>query len=285
MKSTVDQIRERFDHDVERFSDLNVAQRTAIDSGYCLDLIAESVAAAAVPQATGVLDVGCGAGNWTLKLLKPSCRACACTLTDLSRPMLDRAGQRVRAAGGDGGRDGAGRRAGLRLRRRFGSTCHRRRRGAASFAGAGGVGRGLRQVPPLAAAGRGRVGVRHGHARGRRPCTPCCGSGTARICVGLGGEAMADRVFAYIEPEDTPRPVTWQLDRLRAAGFRRRRRAAQERPVRRVRGVQGVVTAECRRQTVSCRPVSRPDLGRVCYARGGQTPRRRRPRRFTGHHL
>lgn len=35
----------------------------------------------------------------------------------------------------------------------------------------------------------------------------------------LGGEAYRDRVFAYIEREDTPRPLVYQLDLLRKAGF------------------------------------------------------------------
>jgi tRNA (cmo5U34)-methyltransferase len=35
----------------------------------------------------------------------------------------------------------------------------------------------------------------------------------------LGGPGQAEKVFAYADKEDTPRPVTWQLDRLRAAGF------------------------------------------------------------------
>ena len=35
----------------------------------------------------------------------------------------------------------------------------------------------------------------------------------------LGGAAYRDKVFAYIEKEDSPRPVTYQLDLLRKAGF------------------------------------------------------------------
>jgi tRNA (cmo5U34)-methyltransferase len=37
---------------------------------------------------------------------------------------------------------------------------------------------------------------------------------------GLRGPAYRDHVFAYVEAEDTPRPLAWQLDRLRDAGFR-----------------------------------------------------------------
>ena len=35
----------------------------------------------------------------------------------------------------------------------------------------------------------------------------------------MGGEAYREKVFAYVAKEDSPRPVVWQLDRLREAGF------------------------------------------------------------------
>jgi SAM-dependent methyltransferase len=59
-------------------------------------LIAEA-AAATTPRARHALDVGCGAGNYTLKLLVrlPNLDA---TLIDLSQPMLDRARERVSRA-------------------------------------------------------------------------------------------------------------------------------------------------------------------------------------------
>jgi len=96
MKSTVQQIRERFDKDVERFSNLETGQTATIDAALVLDLIAQSIAAVN-PNARSILDVGCGAGNYTLKVLGvlPNLDA---TLIDLSRPMLDRAHARVSAA-------------------------------------------------------------------------------------------------------------------------------------------------------------------------------------------
>jgi tRNA (cmo5U34)-methyltransferase len=36
---------------------------------------------------------------------------------------------------------------------------------------------------------------------------------------GLKGPSYREQVFAYIEAEDTPRTLVWQLDQLRAAGF------------------------------------------------------------------
>jgi len=88
-KSTVDQIRERFDGDVERFSNLETGQSATIDAPLSLALIAEA-ASRVTTRATSLLDVGCGAGNYTLKVLErlPNLDV---TLIDLSRPMLDRA--------------------------------------------------------------------------------------------------------------------------------------------------------------------------------------------------
>src|SRR5215211_7822259 len=93
MKSTVDEIRRRFDADVERFSNLDTGQSATVDAPLAMALVAQA-AAAATPHAEHVLDVGCGAGNYTLKLLEhlPNLDA---TLLDLSRPMLDRAAERV----------------------------------------------------------------------------------------------------------------------------------------------------------------------------------------------
>src|SRR5580765_6928604 len=97
MKSTVDEIRARFDKDVERFSNLQTGQSATMDAPLALDLIAEA-AAATTPHARRLLDVGCGAGNYTLKLLA-AIPGLEVTLVDLSQPMLNRAQQRVSAAG------------------------------------------------------------------------------------------------------------------------------------------------------------------------------------------
>jgi len=92
-KSTVDEIRQRFDADVERFSNLETGQSATVDAPLAMHLVA-AAAAATTPHARHVLDVGCGAGNYTLKLLEklPNLEV---SLIDLSRPMLDRAQHRV----------------------------------------------------------------------------------------------------------------------------------------------------------------------------------------------
>lgn len=92
-KSTVAEIKERFDKDVERFSNLDTGQLSTIDAKVSLELITEA-SKRIVPHAVNLLDIGCGAGNYTLMMLSkiPDLN---CTLVDLSKPMLDKAFERV----------------------------------------------------------------------------------------------------------------------------------------------------------------------------------------------
>jgi len=92
-KSTVAEIKERFDKDVERFSNLDTGQLSTIDAKVSLELITEA-SKRIVPQAVNLLDIGCGAGNYTLMMLTkiPDLN---CTLVDLSKPMLEKAFERV----------------------------------------------------------------------------------------------------------------------------------------------------------------------------------------------
>ncbi|MCC5928717.1 MAG: class I SAM-dependent methyltransferase [Cyclobacteriaceae bacterium] len=92
-KSTLEEIQQRFDKDVERFSNLDTGQIATIDAKISLELITEAAKRIA-PHAKNVLDVGCGAGNYTLMMLTkiPDLN---CTLVDLSKPMIDKAYERV----------------------------------------------------------------------------------------------------------------------------------------------------------------------------------------------
>lgn len=94
-KSTIAEIKERFDNDVERFSNLETGQLSTIDAKVSLELITEA-SKRIVPNATHVLDIGCGAGNYTLMMLSklPDLN---CTLVDLSLLMLEKALERVSA--------------------------------------------------------------------------------------------------------------------------------------------------------------------------------------------
>ncbi|MDR1667667.1 MAG: class I SAM-dependent methyltransferase [Bacteroidales bacterium] len=97
-KSTVEEIRQNFDNDVERFTHLDTGQISTIDAKYALELITET-AKRLEPYAKNLLDVGCGAGNYTLTMLQKTPHL-NCTLVDLSKPMLDKALERVVAQTG-----------------------------------------------------------------------------------------------------------------------------------------------------------------------------------------
>ena len=92
-KSTIEEIRERFDQDVERFSNLDTGQVSTIDAKITLELTTEA-ARRVRPDAKTLLDIGCGAGNFTLMMLSKM-NDLDCTLVDLSKPMLDKAFERV----------------------------------------------------------------------------------------------------------------------------------------------------------------------------------------------
>jgi tRNA (cmo5U34)-methyltransferase len=96
-KSTVEEIRARFDRSVDRFVNSETGQTTIMDAPLALDLIASAVERVS-PRASHLLDVGCGAGNYSLKIREklPTVRV---TLIDLSRPMLDRAVERLARPG------------------------------------------------------------------------------------------------------------------------------------------------------------------------------------------
>jgi len=216
MKSTVQQIRERFDNDVERFSHLETGNTAQVDSVLSLELIAEA-AAGTNPDAQALLDVGCGAGNYSLKVVE-RLPALDVTLLDLSRPMLERAQARVSAA----------------TRGRVATVQSDIREAPL----------GEEQFDIIVAAAvlhhlRTEEQWREVFAKLHRALKP---AGTLWIfdlvqhlmpevekrmwhrygqyLKAMKDESYRDHVFAYIEQEDTPRPLTFQLDLLRAAGFR-----------------------------------------------------------------
>jgi tRNA (cmo5U34)-methyltransferase len=93
--STIDEIRARFDNEVERFSNLDTGQVATIDAPLTMAFCCEA-AKHVNPNAKELLDIGCGAGNYTLKMLS-KINNLNCTLNDLSMPMLQKAKERVSA--------------------------------------------------------------------------------------------------------------------------------------------------------------------------------------------
>jgi tRNA (cmo5U34)-methyltransferase len=215
MKSTVDEIRQRFDADVERFSNLETGQSATVDAPLAMSLVAEA-AAATTPHARHVLDVGCGAGNYTLKLLEriPNLDV---TLIDLSKPMLDRAVERLGRAttgclttmqGDIRQLDLGEQQFDLTL---ASAVLHHLRSDAewrdvfAAFHRALRTGGSL-WIFDLVESSMPRV---------ERLMREKYGEYLTR----LKDETYRDHVFAYVAKEDTPRPLMFQLDMLREVGF------------------------------------------------------------------
>lgn len=93
-KSTNEQIRDKFDQLVDKFANIETGQTSAMDSALIMEIIANT-AAKVNNDATDILDIGCGAGNYTIRLLQelPDLN---CTLIDLSSKMLEKAKERVK---------------------------------------------------------------------------------------------------------------------------------------------------------------------------------------------
>jgi tRNA (cmo5U34)-methyltransferase len=215
-KSTVEEIRRRFDADVERFSNLETGQCAAVDSPLGLELIA-AAAARLNPQAESLLNIGCGAGNYSLKLLE-RLPGLDITLVDLSRPMLDRAVERIRAASGRTPEAWQGDVRELPLgEARFdvvvaAAVLHHLRSDAEWRAVFDKICRALRPGGSLWIFDM----VEHSLA----PVQQLMWERYGGYLASLKGEDYRRHVFGYIEREDTPRPLLYQLDLLRACGFR-----------------------------------------------------------------
>jgi tRNA (cmo5U34)-methyltransferase len=216
-KSTVEEIRERFDADVERFSNLETGQSATMDAALALYLIARS-ATQATPGAQDLLDIGCGAGNYSLKTLEylPSL---SITLNDLSLPMLIRAGERLAVSRcASVARVQADIRAWEPGEERFdiilaAAVLHHLRTPAEWERVFEKLFRALRPG--------GGLWIFDLVAHESEAIQNSQRERYSEYLVGFQGEAYRDKVFGYIEKEDTPVPLTYQLELLRKVGFSR----------------------------------------------------------------
>jgi len=215
-KSTVDEIRERFDSDVERFSDLETGQAASIDAPLSMELITKA-AVAATPEIGRVLDLGCGAGNNTVRLLGEYREGFSCDLCDLSLPMLARARERVSAKTTNEVRIFHGDFRSVELEE-----------GSYDVVIAAAVLHHLRDDDDW----EGSFFKIHRLLKpgGSFWITDLVTQETDRInglmwerygdyLKALGGTEYKEKVFAYIDKEDSPRSLTYQLDLMRRVGF------------------------------------------------------------------
>ncbi|ALJ01695.1 class I SAM-dependent methyltransferase [Rufibacter tibetensis] len=215
-KSTIEEIRQRFDKDVERFSDLETGQQATIDAPLSLELVTEA-AQRVNPDAKNLLDVGCGAGNYTLKMLTKVADL-NCTLVDLSEPMVERAKARVGqiTCGSISAYTGDIREITLPEGHYdiilAGAVLHHLRDDCDWESVFMKLFRSLRPG--------GSLWVSDLISHDSREINGLFWDRYGAYLTHLGGVGYKEKVLAYIEKEDSPRSLTFQLDLMRKVGFR-----------------------------------------------------------------
>lgn len=218
MKSTLKEIEERFDKDVARFSNLETGQLTTLDAAFNMELITSSIAKIYKDQPLRVLDIGCGAGNYVVKLLQKKSDI-DITLADLSQPMLDKAAERLQAM-----QQGA-----IDLRKGD-FRLIQPAEGTFDVIMATAVLHHLRDDQDWETSFKGLYDLlnaggtlwvfdlveQHTEALQDYIYTELYGD----YLTGLQDAAYRDAVFAYIQKEDSPRSLMYQLNLLDAVGFK-----------------------------------------------------------------
>lgn len=218
LKSTTDEIRERFDQDLDRFSNLETGQAATIDAPLAMELITKA-AVTATPCIGRILDIGCGAGNNTIKLLREYKGDFDCDLCDLSEPMLVKAEERlaaetpgvIRLFHGDfryqalpeNGYDVV-----------LAAAVLHHLRDDDDWE------RAFERIYALLRPG-GSLWITDLVTHESKKVHRLMCQRYADYLIDLGGKEYQKKVFAYIDKEDSPRPVTFQLELMKRVGFER----------------------------------------------------------------
>ncbi len=215
-KSSVDEIRQRFDNEVDRFSNIETGQTATIDAPLAMELITRA-AFKSTKRIQRVLDIGCGAGNNTIKLsnyVSPF----DCDLVDLSLPMLERAQQRISEVNTGNIKlfqgdfrviDLPGQAYDVIL---AAAVLHHLRDDQdwkSTFS----------KIYRLTAPG-GSVWITDLVSHETEPVQSLMWKRYGEYLCSVGGASYRDKVFEYIDKEDSPKPVTYQMDLLRNVGFK-----------------------------------------------------------------
>ncbi|MBC2603608.1 class I SAM-dependent methyltransferase [Puniceicoccus vermicola] len=215
-KSSLAEIRERFDSDVDRFSRLETGQTATIDAKLAMEVTCK-VAASATPEISQILDIGCGAGNYSLQLMEETEGPISCHLSDLSQPMLDRARERVSALGRGPVQMFAGDFRTLDFPEGsydviLAAAVLHHLRDSSDWENA------FQKLYRLLRPGGGIWIVDLVH-HSIPTVQNLMWERYGEYLESLGGPEYRQKVFAYIEKEDSPRPLLWQLDLLKKVGF------------------------------------------------------------------
>lgn len=214
-KSSVDDIKRRFDHDVERFSNIETGQTATVDAPLAMELIAQA-AFHSTKKIRKVLDIGCGAGNNTIKLSQ-YVSPFDCDLVDLSLPMLEKAHDRVLKVNTGNITIFQGDFRAIDLPEQgydviMAAAVLHHLRDEQDWESA------FKKIYRLVAPG-GSVWITDLVSHETKPVQSLMWERYGEYLYSVGGETYKEKVFEYIDKEDSPRPVTYQMDLLRKAGF------------------------------------------------------------------
>ncbi len=214
-KSSIEEIRVRFDSDVERFSNLESGQSATMDAPLSMELISKA-AFNTTANIQRVLDIGCGAGNNTLKLLD-YISPFDCDLIDLSLPMLEKARERVGAVNSGAINIIQGDFRMINLPNQtydviFAAAVLHHLRDDQDWESV------FRKLYHLTAPGGG-VWITDLVTHESEAVDQLIWKRYGAYLCSMGGDDYRTKVFAYIDKEDSPRPVTYQLELLRKVGF------------------------------------------------------------------
>jgi len=214
-KSSVSEIKERFDNDVQRFSNLETGQTATIDAPLAMELISQA-AFRSTNSIQRVLDIGCGAGNSIIKLTQ-YISPFDCDLIDLSLPMLKKAFERITKVNSGKVRLYHGDFREIDFPEQgynviLAAAVLHHLRDDQDWESA------FKKLYRLTAHG-GSVWITDLVSHETESVQSLMWQRYGEYLCTLGGEEYRAKVFNYIDKEDSPRPVTYQLDLLRKVGF------------------------------------------------------------------
>lgn len=214
-KFTTKEIKERFDNDVDRFSNLETGQTSTMDASLAMELITQA-AYKSTTSIKRILDIGCGAGNNTIKLSQ-YVSPFDCDLVDLSLPMLEKARERISTVNTGKIRIFQGDFREIELPDQgydviiAAAVLHHLRDDQdweLTF----------NKIYRLTAIG-GSVWITDLVSHETGPVQSLMWERYGEYLCSVGGKDYQAKVFDYIDKEDSPRSVTYQLDLLRKVGF------------------------------------------------------------------